>query len=389
MNKWRDRDRMNWIGRWLGKGIVSIALLSLLACQGSKQSEKTSDNPTQSAEPKEARLVLNNATLEQSNAKGEILWKIQVDEAAYSPDRRIAHLTKVRGNLFHEGKIVLQVSSNKGEIYKGGEEIFLKENIVATDPRNGAVLRSEEVEWRPNEALLMARKNFRGTHPKLNASANEGKYYTREQRLELIGKIIATAPEPKLQLKTEHLLWTITQQKVVGDRPLEAVRYQDKTVTDRLVANRANIDLNTKIATLQENIEFKSIDPPVQIAGDVVVWNYKERQMKSDKPVRLVQYVEQLTITGNRAQVDLNKKVAYLQNGVQGVSSGDRAKLYANELTWNMPTRIVEATGNVIYEQADPKFNVTGDKAVGTLQNNQVVVSSNSRDRVVTEIFPE
>jgi lipopolysaccharide export system protein LptA len=55
-----------------------------------------------------------------------------------------------------------------------------------------------------------------------------------------------------------------------------------------------------------------------------------------------------------------------------------------------MITRIVEAQGNVIYEQVKPtKFNFTGDKAVGSLKENKLVVTGNNQDRVVTEIFPD
>ncbi|CCQ53048.1 Homoserine dehydrogenase [Crocosphaera watsonii WH 8502] len=51
----------------------------------------------------------------------------------------------------------------------------------------------------------------------------------------------------------------------------------------------------------------------------------------------------------------------------------------------------IEAHGNVIYEQnRDPKLNLTGEKAVGTLVDNNIVVTNSDRqERVVTEIFPE
>ncbi len=96
-----------------------------------------------------------------------------------------------------------------------------------------------------------------------------------------------------------------------------------------------------------------------------------------------------MTITGNQAQVDLAKEVARLKGGVRGYSSRNQAKLYSREMTWYVSSQRVEAVGNVIYEQADPQFNVTGDRAVGRLQDNNVVVSGNSQDRVVTEIVPE
>jgi LPS export ABC transporter protein LptC len=151
-----------------------------------KQASQTLESSGETRD--ETSLSLENATLEQSNADGELLWKIQVDEAEYSPDRKKAALTAVKGNIFQDGKVVLQVKADKGEIQRDGAEIFLKDNVVAVDPRNKAVIRSGEVEWQPQESLLIVRKNLRGSHPQLEASANEGKYNTREQKLELTGK---------------------------------------------------------------------------------------------------------------------------------------------------------------------------------------------------------
>ena len=155
-------------------------MFSLIACQSGKQEQTNADNKLQTRD--KTNLSLNNATLEQSNAEGVLLWKIQVDEAQYSPDRKKANLTAVKGNIFQDGEIVLQVKADRGEIYRDGSEIFLKENIVAVDPRNKAVLRSNEVEWRPKESLLIVRQNLKGSHPQLEAAAKEGKYNTREQK---------------------------------------------------------------------------------------------------------------------------------------------------------------------------------------------------------------
>lgn len=373
------------------KIIISCLLIATTACQQQTNVNKPSNAKTdeQSSLDIESRLVLNNATLEQSNAEGKSLWKIQVKKALYSRDKEIAQLEKVKGNIYQDGKIVLYISADKGEVYKDGEEIFLKENIIATDPRNGAVIRSQEVEWRPKDSLLIVRKDLKGSHAQLEATAKEGKYQTIEQKLELRGDIVATAREPKLQLKTEHLTWTIPTHKLMGDRSLKVTRYQDKIITDQIVTDSSQVDLKAKTVTLQQNIEFKSLEPPLQIASNRIIWNYETRIVTSDDPIQLLDTQAQISITGNRAQVDLNKKIAHLSDGVQGINNKTQAKLYAKELDWNIPTQVVSAIGNVIYQQINPVFNLTGDKAVGVLRDNSVVVTSNSPTRVVTEIYPE
>jgi LPS export ABC transporter protein LptC len=374
---------------WFTKGILLLLLFSLSGCKQPNIKDIEQKSQDSSSVDSESRLILNNATLEQANAKGQILWKIQVEEATYSKDQKIAYLKKVKGNIYQNNQVVLYVSADKGEVYKSGEEIFLKDNIVATDPRNGAVIRSEEVEWHPQDFLLMVRKNLRGSHSQVDATAKEGRYHTKEQRLELVGNVVATAKDTKLQLTAETVVWKVPQLKLFSDRPLKLLRYQDKNVTDQIKAERVEVDLKTKIVTAEKNIEYRSIKPPIQIASNRIAWNYKDRLVTSSEPIRLLHYQDQITLTGNRGRVNLKDEIAYLNDGVQGVNSKTQAKLYANQLVWKMPLQIVEAIDNVIYEQFNPAMNLTGDKAVGTFKDNKIVVTSNSQERVVTEIFPE
>ena len=383
-----------WIERldtplgWVKRGVLLGLLLSAAACQRQIEPERTAKQGTANPDKLEARLTLNNAILERSDDRGQKLWKIGVKRAVYSKDKKIAQLEKLAGEVFQDGKVVLRISGDGGEVHRDGEEIFLKD-IRATDPRNGAIVQGKQVEWRPKEGILMLRDHVTGRHTKLEASAREGKYYTRKQQLELIGDIVATAKDPRLQLKTQHLVWEISQQKVVGDKPLQLVRYKDKTITDRVVADRAEVDLKTDTAKLQQDIDFKSLAPPVQIAADSVTWNYKTRTVESDRPVQLVHYQDRIAISGNQGSVDLDRQVAHLKGGVQGQNAHNPAKLYADEMIWKIPTQIVEAMGNVIYEQANPKISLTGTKAVGTLKDNKIIVSGDRGNRVVTEIIPQ
>jgi hypothetical protein len=50
----------------------------------------------------------------------------------------------------------------------------------------------------------------------------------------------------------------------------------------------------------------------------------------------------------------------------------------------------MEAQGNVVYKQVEPPMTFTGEKAVGNIQTENIVVSGgNSQGRVVTEIIPQ
>jgi LPS export ABC transporter protein LptC len=378
-----------WLKQKLSYGpgaALVIGLLGLTACQ---PPEPPKISPTESPKIEETgRLILNNATLEQANPSGQTLWKIQVKKATYTQDQKIARLENVKGNIYQDGKIVLQVSADRGEVYKEGQEILLKDNIVAVDPRNKAIIKAPELRWLPKEGVLVSQKGIKGSHLQLEATARQGRYDTRQEKLELTGQVVATAKESRVVLQTERLYWEVPQQVISTDQKVAFDRYINKTIIDRLTATGARWERKNNQVILQENLEYRSLEPPLQISGSQAIWNYQDRILTSDRPTEIFQYQDNITLTGNRVLVELGKRMAYLKDGVKGINQNTGAKLYSQILTWKMSEKIVEAEGNIIYEQQEPKFNLTGDKAIGTLEDNNIVVSSSSPDRVVTEIYP-
>jgi LPS export ABC transporter protein LptC len=365
------------------------------ACNTEKRTEKKLQKDTSSVTDFEGSLVFQNVTLDQADEQGRPLWKVKAKQAVYTKDKKAARIQNPSGDLFQDGKMVMQITAQSGEVQEDGKKIFLKGQIVATDPRNGAVLKGNELEWRPKEDLLIVRQNLVGTHQKMEATAKEGRYFSRSQQMELLGQIVATSKDPALQIRTEHLVWQIPQQMVVGDRRIQIDRYTGNRVTDQAVGDSGQVNLKTKMATLTKNVQMTSLDPPVQIAGNSVTWNLNTQMVTSDQPVKVVHRQQQVTLTGNRGQVDLKGKVARLVGGVQGVGTRNQSQLYANQVTWNIPTEEFDAQGNVIYhQQVDPPLHLTGSRAVGKFQGQTVVVTgggggaSGSGSRVVTEIIP-
>ena len=369
------------------RGVFTLLfVLGIVACGG----EKPNTTPSPSTnKAQQSQLSLNKATLEQSNSKGQTLWKIEVESAAYSPDNKKAQVTNVKGNLFQDGKRILEISSKEGEIYRDGEEIILKKNIVAVDPRNGIVINADHMRWQPKLDLLTVSKNFNATHNDLEITANEGRYQARKQELELVGKIQGVSRKSQIQLKTENLKWLVGQNQVIGDRLLEFTRYQDKTVMDQLKTKRMVLNVKENTVLSQETLTFKSFKPPVQIVGNNFLWNYRDRFIKSQEPIQIVNYKEQVTLTANEGYFDQVKQYVSLKGGVKGKSSRNQTEIYAEEATWYMDNKKVEAIGKVTYKQNNPKMHLTGDHAVGNIQENQVIVTSNSGNKVFTEIFPE
>ncbi|MDJ0712812.1 MAG: LPS export ABC transporter periplasmic protein LptC [Prochloraceae cyanobacterium] len=397
-NWWKSLAYSKKVSIWVVKGLLFSLLLSISACSKvNKPQEGTAREPI-SASTNENRLTLNNAVLEQSNPEGGISWKVKAANTTYSPDREAALLEDIVANILQDGEIILRASAKIGQIEKNGEEIILKEDIIATYPRNQVVIRANEARWYPKQNLLIVRDNLRGNHPKLDIWANEGRFYLGKQRLELRGKIVAVAKEEPIRMKAEYLYWDISAQKAIGEPPLtedsknyrppQMWRYKGDEISEVVYADRFEVDLNTDTVTLKDNVRVKSADPPVQIATNSLIWKYKQDLITSDKPVKIVHSQAKITVTGNQGTMDLEKEIAHLKGGVRGINTSDRATLYSNELIWSIPNRTIEAIGNVVYEQTDPAFNVTGVKAVGQLAKNKVIVTGDRGKRVVTKIFP-
>ena len=373
------------LGRYLSLGTFIISIITIYGCQASPSNlqEPSSIN----VERLDTQLVLNDAILEQSNSSENTVWKIKADSIVYSEDQKTATLNRVLGNLLQDGKLIFQISANMGEVQDNGNLIFLKDKIVASDPRNESVVKTDEVEWRPQENLLLIKQKLKGIHPNLVLSAAEGRYFTDRESLEIKGDVIATSHQPGLQLKSEYLVWEIPQDKISSPSPIQIVGYdQSETITEKLVADYAQVNLASQTAMLNKNIELISLQPKLQIATKSLTWNYQERIGKTEQPIQILDHARQISLTGNGGEINLQQQIAKLNNGVRGINQQKPAKLYARQLTWKMDSEEIEAQGDVIYEQVEPEVRLTGEKAVGTLEDNNIVVTSNGKKQVTTVI---
>lgn len=345
-----------------------------LATDSSPQSSNTNtEEQLLNAGRLNTQLTLNDAVLEQSNDRG-LVWKIQAKRTTYSDDRQTAYLEDVTANLLQDKEIILKVKGKRGEIREQGQLIVLQEAIVASDGRNETILRGNTAQWRPSENVLTIKDNLQVNHPNLIVTADKAQYFTDTESLELIGEVVANTEEPALLLKSDRLLWQIPQQKVIANNPLNVVRYQQEAITDRLVADRAIIDLEGQTIALDSNVALNSVQPELQIATNSATWNYQLRTIKSDRPIQIVD--QQLTITGNQGQIDFETEIATMTNGVKAIDNLEPANLYSDRAIWNIPQKEVTATGNVIYNKAQPKIDLTGDRAIIDLEANKAIVTS-------------
>lgn len=373
-------------------GVIGGLFFALSACNNQNQTTNTQSDNTATAEEEtiQERLILENATLNQVDSQGKKIWKLDVQRVVYQQDNKNAELEKVSGEFYEDGKVFLKIEANQGKIIDNGKQINLQGEVVATDPRNGAVLRSERIEWSPQDNLIVIPKPLTGNHPRFNASADQGQYYTDQQELALMGNVEGIANDPPLQLQGKQLNWLIPEDRVKSNQPLQVDRYnpETETISDRVTADSGEADLAEKTVSLQDNVEFKSSDPPLQVASNAITWQVEEKFITSSKPIKVVQTENEITLTGNQGNIDLDTEIAQFQGGVKGVSEANQATLFANRLRWNLSNQQMQAEGNVVYQQQDPPLTSKGNQASGILQEENIVVKGTKQERVTTEIVP-
>ena len=137
---------------------------------------------------------------------------------------------------------------------------------------------------------------------------------------------------------------------------------------------------------MTKNIELVSLQPKLQAATESLTWNSQTRSGQSDQPIQIIDRDLQISLTGNRGSFDLPGKVIMLEGGVKGINSKNPSELYAQQLTWKIDTEKVEATGNVVYQQDNPRTRLMGEKAIGSLDSNDIVVTSNGKQPVTSII---
>ncbi len=377
--------------RWIaGLAVVGIAAGGIRACQVIQERELAAQQAANEADPSEPGLTLRDVTLEQSDDDGNLLWRIKAVSVTYSPDREIAVLEEPNGELYQDGEIIYRVSAQAGEVLENGQVVLLQDNIVATGEENDVVLRGNQLEWRPSEDLMTISDGITGNNPQVDATAESAQVLTREQRVELMGEVLAnTIPEaegePTLKLQATDMTWWIEEERLASETPLRIEQIEAGQVTDWVAGDTGEFDLATEVATLRQNVQMTANDQSLQVASEEVVWNVPQAEVTLPQPVRIIDAEQGVTVIARRGTMDLDRQVVVLREQVQATGRNDGSELRSDVLTWTVDTQEIVAEGNVDYRQADPPVTVRGPRAVGRLEAQTVVISGG---RVVTEIVP-
>lgn len=376
------------MGKWYRFVLIGVAIALLVigirACSGINQSDPSqADNNEQ---PQVTGLTLRDVTLEQPDENGHLIWKVKAEEATYSPDKKTAFIKRPNGELFQDGKTIYRVKADTGEIRNDGKAIYLRGHIVATGVENKVVLKGNQLEWRPDDDILIVSDRITGTHPQLRAAADEARLYQRAKRLELEGKVVATTvEEPLLKLQANQLDWFWEEERVDSKEAIRVEQLEEKKVINYIIGQQGKVDLKNLVVTLKQAVQMELLQIPLRANSEQVVWQVRNELVVMDQPLRVVEPKQQVTVTADRGRMDLEKEIIYLTQNVRALGEKNQSQLTSDQLTWTVPNKEVVAEGNVNYRQIDPTLAVRGPRAVGHLDEQIVVVSGG---QVVTEIVP-
>lgn len=379
---------------WWGLGILVVGAIVVVSIRLIRNSEFSADYlPEEQQEELEAGLTLRDVILEQQDDDGQLLWRVNADEVTYSPDQESANLVRLEGELFQDGELLYRVKSDRGMIRENGDVIFLEENIVANGIQNQMVIKGETLEWRPEEDIMTVRGNLTGSHPQVRAQAGEARVYNREQRMEFEQDVIATTvvpnpqEDPWIKLQADTLEWQWALEEIGSDQPLRIERFQDNRVTEVLTGQEGLVELAENRATVANDVDVLLTEIPLVAESDQAVWEIEEEIIQVDRPIRIVNQQEKVTLTAQRGQLDVADEVVYLNQDVVVVAEENASRLTANRLAWNLDDQTVLAEGAVNYQQQrDPQITLSGPRARGRIEAQTIVVDGG---RVVTEIVPD
>ena len=248
----------------------------------------------------------------------------------------------------------------------------------------------------PSEEL--PKPPVKGFSPQIETTARVVTVINKENRVDLSGGVIAKNKEtPWLTFESDSLVWFTEREQVEAQQLLKVEQYDSKdyrVVRDRILGAKGVANLTDNTVTLDDAVQLTSFaqssGQPLKAESKSAVWDVENQTVALDNPVKLEQPEQRITASANQARLDLAQEVIYLTGNVQANGEEKGSQLNADSVTWKTGSQDVEAEGNVSYQQAvDPEVSMTGESAIGNIEQGTVVVTDSRSGDVVIEIVPD
>ena len=233
----------------------------------------------------------------------------------------------------------------------------------------------------------------KGFNPQFEAISQIISVSNKKNQVSLQGGVLAKSKEtPWLTFESDSLSWFTQREVIEANNPLKVEQYAGEdyaALTDRMVGAVGKAQLDQSIVSLSQSVRLDALTQPLTVVSESAVWDVTAETVALDNPVDIEQPEQKITASANQATLDLAEDVVVLTGEVRAVGEKNDARLAADRVQWQTSSQDVEATGNVLYEQAaDPEISMAGSQAVGNLERGTVVVTGGESGDVVTEFVP-
>lgn len=292
-------------------------------------------------------LTYQDITLTESLPDGRILWRLTATMAQVESEQASARLESVTGELFDPEGQSVRIRAQSGQVYPLERRVLLGDQVWVQSSRYGIQMLAEVVEWRADDNLLEAQEQVELTYfnpfPDVSPMPEESSEMVLYPAADAVWQ--ASGSRLSFDFGTQQLqLWHLDQQPI--------------------------------LAQLQ--------DPALTLTALRLLWDPQSDQLRAEQQVRVEHPAQRLVLTGTALTHGITDQTLAVvgEAYVQGQTSGQQ--LWADRLDWIIREPVIEATGNVRYQQPGQALTVTGSRGNFNHIANTVAVTGGTTTTQLT-----
>lgn len=299
---------------------------------------------TTSATP---NLTYENITITETQPDGSVLWKLTASLATYDQDRISATLEKIEGEFYDPEKHVILTLAASGSVFPREKRLELQGQVEVESGYHRLRLTADRVEWLPEQQLLTARGSVVLSRlPDTAVAGSQALVSPTRPPTEGTG---AVAPDP---------VWTATGERLT-------VNFKTNQ------AQLANPDSGQRVTA-------QSPQPPIDLLAQTLTWDIGAQTVRAEGTVEAKHLTEGVILTGAQLTSQIPPRDLTMTGQAYARVAATGLELTANRMSWVVNTSILQANGNVRYQQPGQDLSVTGESATANWQTNTVAVKGSS-----------
>jgi LPS export ABC transporter protein LptC len=377
-------SKLEWTKKW---GVGGLLLTAIAASGYGFWWLMTQPKPLANQKlgvSKPAGSSLSNVTLTEYDAKGKQIWEVKAVRAEYNQVTHATDISQVTGKFFRDGKLIMQVTGDKGAVNQANRVITIQGRAKAIALQEKVVVTSEKLSWQSDLDLLTATEKVKVEKPDrkitITGKALKAKPSINEFKVEQ--DVIAISAEPPLKLIGSTLIWDANKDLVTSPFPFGVIQ----TKSDfRVRAEKGVWAIAPSTIALEGAVRAKAPKLDLQVDTTKLTWQITKQLVELPNALKGTSQGRKVEVLADKGTIDLAKAIVSIEGNVRANSQKNQAEINANQAEWKMKEELITALGDVKYRQAEKNVLVVGNKAIMRLQDQTVNVLGTGND-VVTNI---